>query len=157
MFHFKIKNNLHLTPKGEIISFETVVGQIENDKIVEFGKFSRTTSRHITYIRDLTKLPVFQNFQKPISFWKFDLGVKCKFDGDLVGPKSTNEILKRWKDLEFTKPEFIVGIWILEIIKSKKDKKIFNNYFDSQFNSRNDFNLEGYLERMKINEVLKYI
>jgi hypothetical protein len=70
----KIKQNLAIDGNF-IISYLTKVAEIHPDKIVELGKFSQTTSRHIQHVADLFKLPVVKATNTP-NFIKLAWGAK---------------------------------------------------------------------------------
>jgi hypothetical protein len=70
----KIKQNLAIDGNF-IISYLTKVAEIHPDKIVELGKFSHTTSRHIEYVAKLKGLPVVKATNRP-NFEKLYYGVK---------------------------------------------------------------------------------
>lgn len=59
----KLKTNLAIID-GYIVSYETKVAKIENDKIVELGKYSKTTSRHISYAAKQLNLPIQKSTEK---------------------------------------------------------------------------------------------
>jgi hypothetical protein len=42
----KLRDNL-FRRGNEIISYDTIVAHIEDDKLIEHGRYSRTTSKHI--------------------------------------------------------------------------------------------------------------
>jgi hypothetical protein len=70
----KIKDNLFI--EGEnVISYETVVAKIDGKNLVELGKFSNTTSKHIKIVAELYDLTVLPSFDRP-KFEKLDYGTK---------------------------------------------------------------------------------
>ena len=84
----KIKENLWV--KGnDVISYETVVAKIIGDKLVELGKYSRTTSKHIHEVARRFRLKI-ESTKKPKKeyFYKFEQGVKCEAPGALTGRTS---------------------------------------------------------------------
>lgn len=70
----KLKTNLAIID-GYIVSYETKVAKIKSDKIVELGKFSNTTSRHIRYAAQKLKLPIQHSTEKK-QFEKLPYGTK---------------------------------------------------------------------------------
>lgn len=70
----KLKTNLAIQD-GYIVSYETKVAKIEKDKIVELGKFSNTTSRHIKLAAQYLNLPIQHSTQKQ-KFEKLPYGTK---------------------------------------------------------------------------------
>lgn len=70
----KIKDNLFI--EGEnVISYETVVAKIDGKNLVELGKFSKTTSKHIKTVAELYDLNVLPSFDRP-KFEKLDYGTR---------------------------------------------------------------------------------
>lgn len=80
----KLKDNLWV--RGDkVISYETVVGKIVGDTLIELGKFSRTTSKHIHDVARRFGLSVKPaQTPKKESFYKFETGVKCEAPGALT-------------------------------------------------------------------------
>lgn len=70
----KIKPNLAIQD-NYIISFATKVAEIHEDKIVELGKYSQITSKHIQYVSEQLKLPIVKATNKPV-FDKLPVGTK---------------------------------------------------------------------------------
>ena len=70
----KIKNNLYLQ-SDKVISYETVVATISEGKLIEHGKYSNTTSKHIKDIADLFGLTIVPSTERP-SFNKLPVGTK---------------------------------------------------------------------------------
>lgn len=87
----KIKENLFVNDKA-VISYDTHVADIIGKEIVEFGKFSRTTSRHIGdtasfiggTVRGGGKLA-------KIGFDKYEMGVKC-LPSNCLSNKTSKEV-----------------------------------------------------------------
>jgi hypothetical protein len=70
----KIKDNLFI--EGEnVISYETVVAKIDGKHLVELGKFSSTTSKHIKKVAELYDLTIVPSFDRP-KFEKLSYGTK---------------------------------------------------------------------------------
>ena len=86
--YIKIKANLFINGKN-VYSYETQVADIVQNEIVEVGKFSRTTTRHIG---DVAKATGFRVKQQPklqkADFWKFEMGVKCEPNNTLSNKAS---------------------------------------------------------------------
>ncbi len=91
----KIKENLFIQGGHTIISYDTAVAKIEDRKIVEAGKFSRTTTKHISAIAMLLGYQVQSNKTKQ-EFWKFQAGVRVNFVFTL-SPKLSHEIVGNLK------------------------------------------------------------
>jgi hypothetical protein len=68
----KIKNNLAIDGSF-IISYATKVAEIKTDKIVELGKTTATSARHIFEVGRLLNLPIERSKQK-LSFEKLPYG-----------------------------------------------------------------------------------
>lgn len=71
----KLKDNLYLNG-SEVISYETVVAHIKGNKLIEHGKYSRTTSAHIRHVASLMNLSIVSSTERP-EFEKFEGGVRC--------------------------------------------------------------------------------
>ena len=70
----RIKDNLFI--EGEnVISYETVVAKIDGSNLVELGKFSKTTSKHIKTVAEIYDLTVIPNTERP-KFEKLDYGTR---------------------------------------------------------------------------------
>jgi hypothetical protein len=69
----KLRENLFR--KGDqIISYDTVVAHIEDDKLIEHGRYSRTTSKHIGHVARIFNLSVVHAKNKEDGFYKYDTG-----------------------------------------------------------------------------------
>ena len=78
---------------NDIISYETHVATIDGDKIIEHGKYSKTTSKHISYVAELLKLEVVPNKTKMKNqFDKLQYGVRCFVDS-AISKSSSLKIL----------------------------------------------------------------
>jgi len=91
---FKLKDNLFIIGK-DIISYETHVATIECNKIIEHGRYSRTTTKHITFVADLLGLPVeHSKIKMKNKFDKFELGVRC-FIENCISARASLQILNK--------------------------------------------------------------
>jgi len=71
---YQLGENLFI--KGDkVISYETHVASIKDNIIYEFGKFSRTTSKHISRVANILKLPV-KTVNKNVAFFKYEMGIE---------------------------------------------------------------------------------
>ena len=68
----KLKNDLYLQG-NKVISYETVVATIKDGYLIEKGKFSNTTSKHISYVAQLLGLQIVRSNKRP-SFDKLPYG-----------------------------------------------------------------------------------
>jgi hypothetical protein len=75
-----------------IQSYATMVGFIEDGKMVENGKYSRTTGKHMGLIRAITGLPVVSSKEKRHFLWLWD-GVRIAH-GDSLSSGTSLPILK---------------------------------------------------------------
>ena len=121
----KIRDNLFIEGGKSIISYETHVATIENGRIVEHGKYSRTTSRQISYISGLTKLPVTSSKDKQ-GYWKFEFGVRCQPGSDHLSPEYSVEVIKSMQGGK----TFFQAL-VLCTPQKRKDKAIVDQYFRS--------------------------
>jgi hypothetical protein len=88
----KIKDNLFIEGGHTIISYDTAVAKIEGNKIIEAGKFSRTTTKHISAIAMMLGYQV-QSSKTKQEFWKFESGVKVSQGTFTISPKLSHEIV----------------------------------------------------------------
>jgi hypothetical protein len=70
----KIQDNLFIEGQN-VISYETVVAKIEGSNLVELGKFSKTTSKHIKKVAELYDLTIIPSNERP-TFEKLDYGTR---------------------------------------------------------------------------------
>ena len=57
-----LKLRANLFRRGnEIISYNTVVAHIEGKQLIEHGKYSRTTGKHVAYVAQLFNLRIVQS------------------------------------------------------------------------------------------------
>jgi hypothetical protein len=90
---FKVKDNLYVEG-NKVISYVTVVAIIKGDSIIELGKFSRTTTKHIFMLSQLmSKKIVHTTKKRREDFDKFNLGVKTSYD-NCIGQKASLMILE---------------------------------------------------------------
>ena len=96
-----------------IQSYTTIVGFIEDGKVTENGKYSRTTGKHMSFIRAVTELPVISSKERRHFGWLWD-GVRIAHK-DSISPVSSLSILK---DLSKGK-SFFEAIASLDTMKKK--------------------------------------
>ena len=65
----KLRENL-FRRGNDIISYDTVVAHIEDNKLIEHGRYSRTTSKHIGYVAQLFGLSVVHAKNREKGFYK---------------------------------------------------------------------------------------
>jgi hypothetical protein len=86
----KLRDNL-FRRGNEIISYDTIVAHIEDDKLIEHGRYSRTTSKHIGLVARLFNLSVVHAKNKERGFYKYDTGeIKINIPGALSLKTSTS-------------------------------------------------------------------
>jgi hypothetical protein len=96
-----------------IQSYATMVGFIEDGKVTENGKYSRTTGKHMSFIRAITELPVISSKERKHFGWFWN-GVKIAHE-DSISPASSLSILK---DLSGGK-SFFEAVASLDTMKKK--------------------------------------
>ncbi len=90
---FKVRDNLYVHG-NDVISYETIVATIKGDSIIELGKFSRTTTRHISSVALLMNKKVVPTTKKrKTDFYKFEMGVRTSYD-DCISRKASLLILE---------------------------------------------------------------
>lgn len=77
----KLKDNLFRV-NDTIISYDTEVATISGKKLIEHGKYSRTTSKHIHHVASLYGLEIVRAKEKE-PFCQYEYGVKCSLPGAL--------------------------------------------------------------------------
>ena len=86
----KLRENL-FRRGNEIISYDTIVAHIEDDKLIEHGRYSRTTSKHIELVARLFNLSVVHAKNKERGFYKYDTGeISINIPGALSVKTSTS-------------------------------------------------------------------
>ena len=108
-----------------IQSYTTIVGFIEDGKVTENGKYSRTTGKHMSFIRAVTELPVISSKERRHFGWLWD-GVRIAHE-DSISPVSSLSILK---DLSKGK-SFFEAISSLDTMK-KKDLAIAEEILEAK-------------------------
>ncbi len=94
---YKIKENLFL--KGnKVISYDTHVATVKGKQLIERGKYSRTTGKHVSLVASLLGLElVSSKTSMKHRFDKYEYGVKCTV-GDSISWKTTRKIFEMLKD-----------------------------------------------------------
>jgi len=110
---------------ARIQSYTTMVGFIEDGKVIENGKYSRTTGKHMSFIRSITELPVVSSKEKRHFGWLWD-GVKIAHE-DSISSASSLSILK-----DFSKGKsFFEAVASLDKMK-KKDSVIAEEILEAK-------------------------
>ncbi len=91
MITLKITENLHVVG-DRVISYDTNVAVIKNNTLVELGKWSRTTTKHICRVASLFGLKVIPAKDKkwPSYGWH-EYGVKSRI-ADSIGPDTSSKL-----------------------------------------------------------------
>ena len=71
---YQLSPNLFLDG-NKVFSYTTHVAEIKADKLEVFGKYSRTTSKHIYHVSKIFGLPVEINKDKQKDFYKLPMGM----------------------------------------------------------------------------------
>ena len=108
-----------------IQSYATMVGFIEDGKVTENGKYSRTTGKHMSFIRTITELPVISSKERKHFGWFWN-GVRIAHE-DSISPASSLSILK---DLSGGK-SFFEAVASLDTMK-KKDLAIAEEILEAK-------------------------
>lgn len=105
------KQNLHIDlANNRVISYQTVVADIKGDQLVYRGKFSRTTSKHLSLVSSLLGLQIGGNRNDRVPFNWFEYGANVKMKNSL-SPKNSEkflELLKEFRDNEMA----LVGTYL---------------------------------------------
>ena len=138
----QLKNNLFR--KGDdIISYTTTVACIQNDSLIELGKWSRTTSKHIHYVAQLYGLNLVRfDGKKDSGFWPFEYGVDIKRP-DSLSTKTSVEISRLMSE----GLNYLNALAAVET-SSRKDQKIIDEYLEaSGVNPEHFQKLKGWYQR----------
>jgi hypothetical protein len=71
---YQLSPNLFLDG-NKVFSYTTHVAEIKKDKLEVFGKYTRTTSKHIYHVSKIFGLPVEINKDKQKDFYKLPMGI----------------------------------------------------------------------------------
>lgn len=77
---------------ARIQSYTTIVGFIEDGKVIENGRYSRTTSKHMSFIRAITELQYIVSKERRHFGWFWE-GVRIAHE-DSLSSLSSHPILK---------------------------------------------------------------
>lgn len=118
----KVAENLFIRG-NDVISYETVVAEIQGKQLKMLGKFSRTTSKHISKVAMKLDLSVIDSSEKYDGFYKHEFGVRIQYDNQLSKPLSEEIIESMRKGRSFFEALTVCN-------PSKKDKPIVENYLE---------------------------
>lgn len=124
----RIQNNLHLEGDS-IISYETGVARIHADGIEVFGKYSRTTSKHITKVATMLGLPIKSQEKSYPYFRDLMYGVNVRFDNSTC-PKSSAQILTHLRETQDMDSALVASLTDDEV--SAKDKYLILDHLKSK-------------------------
>ena len=124
----RVKQNLHVEGDS-IISYETEVARIHPDGIEVFGKYSRTTSKHITFLAGMLELPIKSQPTSRPYFRELMYGTNVRYDNS-VCPKSSTRILTHLKETNDWDTALVAGLIDDEV--SIKDKHIIMEHLSKQ-------------------------
>jgi hypothetical protein len=97
--NYCLQPNLRLLG-NRVISYDTNVAVIDGYKMIVFGKYSRTTGKHISYVCNLLSLQYALQSTETQSFYKYPMGHTSglKAEADLISPKMSDYLLKAKRD-----------------------------------------------------------
>jgi hypothetical protein len=95
---YKIKENLFL--KGDkVISYDTHVATVKGKQLIEKGKYSSTTGKHIALVARLLGLELVRSkASMKHTFDKYEYGVKCTPSKYYISWKTTKKIFEMLKE-----------------------------------------------------------
>lgn len=117
MITLKIGDNLHISGNN-VISYDTVVAEISGNELIELGKYSRTTTKHINKVAHLFGFNLIRENKKNNNFMWYCYGTKIKFSSAL-GVKTTEkiaEIVREGASIENS-------IYLIDITKLTKNDR----------------------------------
>jgi hypothetical protein len=106
-----------------IQSYTTMVGFIEDGKVIENGKYSRTTGKHMGFIRSITQLPVVSSKEKRYFGWLWE-GVKISHPYSISSDASVDILSGLSQGKTFF--ECVVALGKLK----RKDKEVIDEILD---------------------------
>ena len=124
----RVKPNLHIEGDS-IISYETEVARIHPDGIEVFGKYSRTTSKHITLLAGMLGLPIKSQSTSRPYFRELMYGANVRYDNS-VCPKSSRRILTHLEETQDWDTALVAGLIDDEV--SIKDKHLILEHLGKQ-------------------------
>jgi len=110
---------------NEVISYETVVGEIKDNVLVEHAKFSRTTSKHICKVATILGIRVDAAKEKDRDFYKHEYGVKFNHNNQLSS-RFSHAIIEMMRK---GKTQFEAMVTCSP--STKKDRDILEEYLES--------------------------
>jgi len=120
---YKIKENLFL--KGDkVISYDTHVATVKGNQLIEKGKYSRTTGKHIALVARLLGLElVGSKASMKNTFDKYEYGVKCTVGDNYISWKTTKKIFDCMRECK----DYLVALAILKSDIPKKDWELLDD------------------------------
>ena len=120
-----------------VISYNTTVARIEGDKLIENGRYSRTTSKHIQHVARLFNLEVIPAGPKDRPrFFKYELGVRVQMPKNALSMKTSKAIVDFMKE----GLDFLNSVVKLPKIP-KKDMEIIINHLEENGISESQFKI----------------
>lgn len=143
----KLRENLFLK-ENNVISYNTIVAHIENGKLIEHGRYSRTTSKHIHYVAQIMNLSVVHStVSKKSTFYKYYTGeAKVEIPGSL-----TMRVSKEVASLIGEGFEFIEALAAIENIP-RKDLDLIEKHLKNSGISNEQFS-----KLRRVNRISKMI
>jgi len=133
---FQIADNLFIQ-KNKVISYETHVANIVGNSIIELGKYSRTTGKHIHKIAQYFKLNIVRSDDRKV-FYKYEMGIEPFRMKNALKPKISIELIRAGIDLTKATSQ---DLWTFVIENkdniSKQDWDIFKEIMDLPENTPN--------------------
>ena len=120
---YKIKENLFL--KGDkVISYDTHVATVKGKQLIEKGKYSRTTGKHVALVARLLGLELVNSkASMKHTFDKYEYGVKCTVGQYYISWKTTRKIFECISEGN----DYLVALAILKSEIPKKDWELLDD------------------------------
>ena len=142
----KLRDNL-FRKGNNIISYDTIVAHIEDDKLIEHGRYSRTTTKHIGHVARIFNLSVVHAKNKEDGFYKYDPGeIQINIPGAL-SVKTSTEIAT----LMGTGSTFLQAVAVIEKMP-QKDLEIVDKHLKKIGITEKQFSLFK-----RVNQIAKMI
>jgi hypothetical protein len=123
----KVKSNLHVID-NQVWSYDTEVAKIVGNEIMVYGKYSRTTSKHLRHLEDATGFRLNQLTAKQQVYWQYAYGANISFPQS-ISPTGTSKIFRFLREGNYSIEGACAQAWS-EL--SLRDRKIIEAEYDSE-------------------------
>lgn len=140
----KIKRNLFVK-NNTVISYTTPVAKIQDNQLIDLGKFSRTTGKHLAYIESTFQLNRVRSPKRKDFYW-YMFGVNCSMENSLSA-----EVSKIFLQNLGNFDELIQQLSMRRKF-SPKDWLLIKRFLES-----NGFNVETFQKLQRAHHLLQFV